>query len=293
MIGSRTTSAVRSVADADPCTADETVPWAERIGRLLESGEGIVPVFQPIVSIRDGSLVGYEALARFPSPRVDRIRAQMESDFGSERADKMLDSNGWGLGPYLWFEAAGSLDLRADLEILALRCALASLHLIPPGVYLSVNASAETVTDPRLSAELDRHDLARVVLEVTENDVVSDYGPILAALGPLRRAGAGLSIRCLRVAVDDVGAGTSMRHLAELGADVVKLDRSIVRHVDTNEARQALVMTFGLFARTTGASSVAEGVETAEEAFILRQLGIDCGQGYYFARPSPLPLGDG
>ena len=252
-----------------------------------------MPVFQPIVAIRDGSLVGYEALARFPSPRADHVRSEVEADFGPERAASMLDSNGWGLGPHLWFEAAGLLRVRADLEILAVRSALASLHLIPAGAYLSVNASAETVTDPRLLDELDRHDLARLVLEVTENDIVSDYAPILAALGPLRRAGAGLSIRCLRVAVDDVGAGTSMRHLAELGADVVKLDRSIVRHVDTNEARQALVMTFGLFARTTGASSVAEGVETAEEAFILRQLGIDCGQGYYFARPGPLPLGDG
>lgn len=265
------------------------VPWDERISRVLSGDDDLIPVYQPIVNLRTGRTVGMEALARFPSPRVDSIRSELEADFTAEQVAKMLDSDGLGLGPYLWFEAAGEIGLRADLEIHALRCALGGLRAMTNGAYLSVNCSAETVTDDRLVDELRRHDLARIVLEITENDVVSDYGPILSALGPLRRAGAELSVRLLRIAVDDVGAGTSMRHLAELGADVVKLDRSIVRHVDSNEARQALVMTFGLFARTTAASSVAEGVETAEEAFILRQLGIDCGQGYYFARPAPLP----
>ena len=98
-----------------------------------------------------------------------------------------------------------------------------------------------------------------------------------------------------RLAVDDAGAGyTSLSHIIELDPEFVKLDISIVRDIDTNEARQAMAAGMCHFASHRGTTIIAEGVETAAEAETLRSLGVSLGeggilgQGYHFGRPAPL-----
>lgn len=254
--------------------------WSERIGAVLATGDGLRMVFQPIVDLGSCRVLGYEALARFPSPRVDLLRTE---------APTTLDSNGWGVAPYLWFRAAellGEVEL-ARLETLAATLALARLDDVPDGCYVSVNCAPSTATYGPLLDELARHPLDRVVLELTEHHAVEDYAPLLHAVAPLRETGHRV---CLRLAVDDVGAGASMRHLLALNADVVKLDLSLIRGIDADAGRRKLVRGFTSYAEATNAVTVAEGVETEAERVTLVALDVPAGQGYLFGRPGELPV---
>jgi EAL domain-containing protein (putative c-di-GMP-specific phosphodiesterase class I) len=221
---------------------------------LAEAGLGIA--FQPIVDLRSRRVVGVEALARFaaPPPR----------------------------GPDRWFAEAAGVGLGVELELAAIRAAMAQLDLVPDGAYLSVNASPETLMDPRLGALLGPLPVHRVVVEVTEHARVEDYDRLAGAISGLRGGG-------LRLAVDDAGAGfASLRHIVQLAPDVIKLDISLTAGVDHHPGRRALAAALTAFAHQTGASLVAEGVESEAEVATLLSLGVDHGQGFHLARPGPL-----
>lgn len=101
-------------------------------------------------------------------------------------------------------------------------------------------------------------------------------------LAPLRSRG-------LRLAVDDAGAGfASFRHILQLKPDIIKLDISITRDIDTQVSRRALAAALIRFAQETGSKIVAEGVETEAELAVLRGLSVDKAQGYLIGRPVPL-----
>jgi EAL domain-containing protein (putative c-di-GMP-specific phosphodiesterase class I) len=119
----------------------------------------------------------------------------------------------------------------------------------------------------------------RLVIEITEHAIVHDYRAIGNALAPIRKAGA-------QLAVDDAGAGyASFRHILHLHPEIIKLDMSLTRDVDTDTRRQALAAALTEFARRVGSRIVAEGVETAGELDMLRSIGPMFGQGYLFAKP--------
>ena len=130
------------------------------------------------------------------------------------------------------------------------------------------------------------------MVEITEHERIDDYVAVRAATAALGSD--------MRLAVDDAGVGiANFGHIIDLRPDFVKLDISLVRRVNADLGRQALVVAMRHFARTAGCRLVAEGVETAEEARTLKQLGVEFGQGYWFGRPEPvgamggLPIGVG
>jgi len=223
-----------------------------RLQRLLDGG-GPDIVYQPIVRLHGMQAIGVEALSRFPADTAS---------------------------PAQWFADATKAGAALDLELRALANACADLDELDG--LLTLNASPATICSPRFARALHGQPLRRLVLEITEHEPVQDYSPLLTALAPLRAAG-------LRIAVDDTGAGfASMRHVLALVPDLIKLDISLVRGIDTDLARQALTAALVTFAAATGAEVIAEGVETVEELDCLRDLGIDYAQGYYLARPAPL-----
>jgi EAL domain-containing protein (putative c-di-GMP-specific phosphodiesterase class I) len=214
--------------------------------------EAIVSVFQPIVELSTGNVAGYEALARFP--------------------------RGDGRPPNAWFAQAHRCGLGPQLEAKALRCALGA-HGPPARTYLSVNLSPSALLSPEAAAELPES-LDGIVIELTENELVTEGGRVLDALAELKARGA-------RVSVDDVGSGyASLRQLMRLRPDIIKLDRSLVSGIDEDPAKVALLESFVRFARRTGAHVCAEGVETLAELATLADLDITFGQGYVFAKPS-------
>ncbi len=236
---------------------EDTVQRQQRavLDRLeaLDATGGPHVVYQPVVELATSRHAGAEALSRFPAGTP---------------------------GPDVWFADAAAVGRGADLELRAVRRALAGLlHL--PG-FLSVNLSPATIAGPGFAEVLTGVPLDRVVVEITEHAAIDDYACLLAALAPLRDAG-------LRVAVDDTGAGyASLRHVLAILPDFVKLDISLVRGIDADRSRRALAAGLVTFAEASGAAIIAEGIETAEELAVLRELGVSHGRGYHLARPAPL-----
>jgi len=229
---------------------------AERILKVLERGL-MKMVFQPIADLADGRVTGVEALARFA---VEPSRT-----------------------PDVWFEEAGAVNLREELELAAVRLALAHPELLPEGMYLSINLSPETVTSARFAELLPDVPAKSVVLEVTEHARVEDYGALGGSLQDFRARGG-------RLAVDDAGAGfASLKHILRLAPEVVKLDREVAQGIDVDRPRRALASALISFAFDIGAEVVAEGIETQAEVDALRDLGVSYGQGYFLARPGPMP----
>src|SRR6478736_422806 len=138
--------------------------------------------------------------------------------------------------------------------------------------------------DVWFNAVLCSVDLSRVVLEITEHSAVVDYEVLLKALAPLRARG-------VRLAIDDAGAGyASMRHILNLKPDVIKLDISLTRHIDTDANRRALAKGLIAFAHEIGSTITAEGVETMAELSALRAIGVDKVQGYFLSTPQALDV---
>jgi EAL domain-containing protein (putative c-di-GMP-specific phosphodiesterase class I) len=214
-------------------------------------------VFQPFVNLETGSVVGYEALTRFD---------------GGERPDQR-------------FLQAHSVGLGSELEALCAQTALDIARELPSEIWLSLNFSPAAIIDghaAKVVSGITRH----LVIEVTEHAQINNYAAIRKAFKELGNC---------QLAVDDAGAGyTSLSHILELQPDFVKLDISMVRGVDTDPARQAMVAGMCHFASQSHTTLIAEGIETKAEADMLRQLGVPLGeagmlgQGYLFGRPKPL-----
>jgi PAS domain S-box-containing protein len=234
----------------------------ERITKRIDKtvrDDLIVTAFQPIQELATGDMIGVEALARFPSDD--------------------------GRSPDHWFKEAASVGMGGELEFAALEAALHRTAKLPEHLYVALNLSPETCLDPQLPGFLERSGLAvdRIVLELTERLAVAEYAPLLAALAPLRRRG-------LRIAVDDAGSGfASMRHILQLRPDIIKLDRSLIAGIDSDQGQRALGAAMVGFARQIGARLVAEGIESPAELATVTELGMALGQGYYLGRPTIHP----
>lgn len=214
-------------------------------------------VFQPMYDLVDQRIAGYEALSRF-----------------------VAEPN---RGPDKWFEEAATVGLRVELELAAIELALEALPEIPDSAYLSLNASPVTILSGRLADLFGPYPLDRLMLEVTEHDVVDDYAGLFEALVEMRGQG-------LRLAIDDAGAGyASFRHILRLAPDVIKLDRSLTHGIDTRPDSRALAAALVGFTAETGSRLLAEGVETQAELQALRDIGVRKAQGYLLGRPGPLP----
>lgn len=218
----------------------------------------VVPVYQPIVDLRTGAVKGVEALTRF------------DSDIEQP--------------PPAWFADADRAGRGLDLERLALRRALQGCGALPDEMSVAVNLSPSALLAGIAETEIDGFDPQRLVIEVTEHAVIEDYEELGGAVAELRRRG-------VRIAADDVGAGfASMRHVLRLSPEIVKLDIDLTREIGRDLPQDALVASLVAFTDRIGAELLAEGIETRDSMLALRSHGVDSGQGYYFARPAPLPL---
>jgi len=125
-------------------------------------------------------------------------------------------------------------------------------------------------------------DLDRIVIELTERVESADYVGLMNSLFALRQGGA-------RLAVDDTGAGfDGLRHILQIGPDIIKLDLGVASGVGSDPVRQAMAYALQRFAVSTGAILVAEGIETSADLDALLTFGVRFGQGYYLGRPAAL-----
>ena len=219
-------------------------------------GDCLRPVYQPIVNIHTNQPSGWEALSRF------------------------------NLAPYRppdqWFAEAEAVGLGGQLEIHAIRAALAQSGALPVDAFLSVNVSPDTLLTSEFSAVVAALDGTRLVVEVTEHAAVEDYELLKRAIDRLRLKG-------VRLAIDDAGAGfASLKHIVKLLPEFVKLDLFLIRNIDSDPAKRALTSALVAFGGQIGSRLIAEGVETAAELTALADLGVDHAQGYHLGMPGLL-----
>jgi diguanylate cyclase (GGDEF)-like protein/PAS domain S-box-containing protein len=231
--------------------------------RALERGELRVH-YQPIVELASGKTLGVEALVRW------------------EHRERGL------IPPSEFIPLAEETGLVVPLGHWVLDEACRALSALPEQITLSVNLSGRQLLQPEFCSELkemlsrSRLDPSRLRLELTESMLIGNGAAAREALTQLRGTG-------VRLCIDDFGTGySSLSYLHELPIDSLKIDRSFVGAMGDDERKIKIVQSILVLGKALGIDVVAEGVETAEQAELLRRLGCELAQGYFFARPLPL-----
>jgi diguanylate cyclase (GGDEF)-like protein len=232
--------------------------------RAAIAGDGLVLDYQPVVG-PDGTVLSAEALVRWPHPERGLIPP---NDFlpVAQRSGLLRELD-------LWVLRAATGEAAAWPEHRGRRCSVAvNLAGLLPGDAGFRSAVTDAVTDAGLEWD-------RLVLELVETSLVALPPHALAAMAELTERG-------VRFAVDDFGTGySSLARLKELPAQTVKVDRAFVTGIADDPADFAVARAVVDMARAMGRTTVAEGVETAEQFHVLRGIGVDAYQGWLFSRP--------
>ena len=224
--------------------------------------------YQPIISAATGNVAGREALLRWNHPQRGLVPP---GEFIPlvEQSRQMLDLERWIFEAVYKQYAVWSMKERS-------------------GWFMSINLSARGLITNDIVGYLDylteeyEVEPSYVELEITETALLINAGQTLEALNRLHEKG-------FRIALDDFGTGySSLHYLRTLPIDMVKLDRSFVKLVEFVEKDRVLVSSIIDLAHRMGLTVVAEGVETAAQDELLRDLGCDLMQGYYYGRPHPV-----
>lgn len=221
--------------------------------------------FQPIVNLRTGCTLGYEALSRGPE--------------GSAL-----------FSPTELFEQAEASGQLMTLEHLCRETAIASAVQYAIQDHLFLNITPTVIEDPAFQTGLTQKVLAehgltpqQIILEITERSAIYNFNAFRRSIDHYRRQGFG-------IAIDDAGAGySSLQAIAELNPDYIKIDRSLIAGVDQSPLKQNMVKALVDIAQACRAKVIGEGVETLPELLSLLQLDVDYAQGYYLARPTVPP----
>ncbi len=235
--------------------------YAHEFEEILKE-RNISIVYQPIISLKNGEVYGWESLARGPH-------------------------NTYFSSPDRLFSFAEEVGKLYQLERLCReQSILTSQNKIPTGKKLFLNLNPKVIDDPdfvrgQTAALLKEHGLlpSEVVFEITEHHAIKDYKHFKKVLEYYRSQG-------FLIAIDDTGAGHSnLQSVVELSPDFIKLDHSLISGIDRNRMKQAVIESFVTLSRKINCQIVAEGIERYEELHTLIHLGVDLGQGYYISRP--------
>lgn len=227
--------------------------------------ERIISVFQPIISLRDGSVFGYEALSR------------IQGNSGIKTSEEL-------------FHIAAYYEKLWDLEQLCRKYALKKMYensKLLADKKLFLNVSPLIIYDKKFQAGFTKEYLrryhinpAQIVFELTERDSSANMNGFSIAVEHYKK-------QQYEIAIDDLGSGySSLNLICELQPHFVKLDMQLVREVQKNSSKLALLKSLKEFSTMTNMKLIAEGIETKEELETLISIGIHYGQGYYLGRPN-------
>jgi EAL domain-containing protein (putative c-di-GMP-specific phosphodiesterase class I) len=272
LLGAPGTGAAPPSAAAAPlalaASEDSEPPAVQQVERLDEfmASDRICSVLQPVVELQRGGapyeLFGVEGLARGP-------------------ATSLLGN------PLMFLSYAAHKELLFEADMICIRAALAEVRQLGRVVNTFLNVQPRSLSNPEFTDSLSREvRLAglgedNVILELTEQQTIVNPRAFAATLQRLRERG-------FRVALDDYGEGSSNLNLLQtLRPEYLKISGTFCRRLDRDPFKQILVQSTAEMAARTGIATIMEAVETAEEAEVLHQLGIDYGQGFYFLEPLP------
>jgi diguanylate cyclase (GGDEF)-like protein len=232
------------------------------------SRRGLQAHYQPIVRLSDAKVIGHESLIRGP---VDTPLRNPDALFAAASAEGILmqlEQRCVSVGLSGWSQGAQDRRLFVNLSASAL------MH--------HVNAQSL----PGMLGELAQARVApaSLVIEITEHERVGNLVELVAVADELRAAG-------LRFALDDFGDGrSSLRLWAELRPEIVKIDKYFIHQLDRHAVKVQTIKGLARFAETFGTTLLAEGIETEAELRIVRDLGIEMGQGYFLGRPEAVAV---
>lgn len=230
--------------------------------------EQFVLHFQPKVNLRSGVVVGAEALLRWSHPARGVMQPAQFIDIAAD-SELALPIGRWVIAEACrraaeWNEAAG-------------RPVSVAVNVFPNQAKRS-HTLREDVENALSQAGLEP---ALLEIEITENTVLDSSQEFREVLAHFRSSG-------ISIALDDFGTGyASLNSLTDFPIDTIKIDRRFIRGVSQREGNDAVLKAMATLGRELGLKSVAEGVESVEEALLVRHYGCDLGQGYYWGKPAP------
>ena len=277
--------------DELPKQADIAMYTAKQPGRnrIALYGDDTERASQTLVASRETSAL-FQALA---TPGMVEMHYQPIHGLPGRQVDyyealARIRYNGELIMPagFLPVVSSRRLETEFDLAVLNQVDADLSSHQLPPGVGISINLSAQSISRPEIVShllELSRHNAHHpLMLEITETSLITQMAEVSTYLDLLRTLN-------FRIAMDDFGTGYSpLRYLVDLPVDVVKLDISLVNKLAQDDRASQVVADFARMMTDAGYSLVAEGVETESVLNKVESLGIAHVQGYLLGRPVPL-----
>ncbi|BCJ97864.1 GGDEF domain-containing protein [Anaerocolumna chitinilytica] len=228
--------------------------------KILE-GRYITPVYQPIVSLIDGHIYGYEALSRISVKELEMNIEQM-------------------------FKVADRMDKSWELETLCRKKSLEHATQLSEGKKLFLNVNSNIIYDKNFIEGFTKSSLITyglysddVIFEITERVAVNDMNAFLASINHYKSQGYG-------IAIDDFGVGYSgLNIIASVKPNFIKLDMNLIRDIDKEEIKQMVCKAMVDFGANAGIQVIAEGIETEEELNTLIKLNVNLGQGYFLGMP--------
>ena len=228
---------------------------------ILKTGN-ITSLFQPIIRLNDGEIIGYESLSRGPK----------DSYFTS---------------PLNLLDFADKNNKLWELELLFRTKAIKKAKFLDKNKLLFINVDPNIIKDVNFSKGFTKEFLKEndvspecIIFEITERTAIEDYESFLSILNNYTEQG-------YKIAIDDAGSGYSgLKTITKTKPNYIKIDMDLIRDIDKDPFKQALIKAFVNLALTTNTKLIAEGIETKEELKTLIKLGIYAGQGYFIQRPA-------
>lgn len=235
----------------------------ERLQQLILKEE-VSTVFQPIYYLASRKIMGYEALARGPKT----------SAFES---------------PLTLFSVAKEVGLIFELDRLCRNQALSQCHKLPENQKIFINTLPTTIHDPEFRGKHLKDFLKskkiqpeNIVFEINERVAIDNFSSFREAIKYYTDLG-------ISIAIDDAGTGySSLEAIVELRPQFLKFDMSMVRGIGRDPLKQEMLKMLSILADKINAEIIAEGIENLEELNMLRSMGLQIGQGFYFSKPLPV-----
>ncbi|WP_457643488.1 EAL domain-containing protein [Persephonella sp.] len=250
------------VYDGSKSTIDEykeNIIWVEKIRKALQE-DRIVLYYQPVVNNKTGKIVRYEALVR------------------------LIDEDGKVYTPYYFLPVARQYKLYAEISREVVKKAVRTIK--EKGVHLSINLSLSDI----LNIEMKNYILKtlretglgdKITLEILEDESIEGSQDVIEFISAVKMYG-------VQIAIDDFGRGYSnFSYLTQLHVDNIKIDGSLIKDINKDRTKRAVVEAIVTFAKEIGLKTTAEFVENEDILQIVKELGIDCSQGYYIGKPAP------
>lgn len=235
--------------------------------RDIIHSESVRSLYQPIISLHNGEIIGYEALSRGP----------VGTPFAS---------------PINMIEAAETEGVIWDLEMLFRKKAIENAATLPSNKLLFLNVDPNIIKDSNYKEGFTKNYLKKfnidpknIVFEITERTAIDDYHTFKNITDHYKN-------QEYKLAIDDVGSGYSgLKSITELRPDYVKIDMDLIRNIDSNAVKQAIIRALVTMTKETGMKLIAEGVESFRELKTLIKLGVHLAQGYLLNKPSENIIG--